>query len=303
MRRARVTYKGAYHHVMSRGINGEPILAGREGKQYFLRVLHEARKIHRIRLFAYCVMDNHYHLILQNTSGRLADFMRYVNGSYGLDYRRRVGGRGYVFQDRYKSTLIQQDSYLSMAVVYVLLNPVRAGLVKNPYHYSWSSISLYFSGEDSDIVDNAYVEAVFGSKREFHHFLEDWMAKGWGLPLQHTRFGDILGDMGFIAEIERHFNRRRSIKGSFRMRKDDYTFASPLEVIRRFERVNGVRLTEIDVTTRRGMRLRGKLLLLLREKAGLRYKEIIKIPLFRSLKYSSLGKLYKRAKVEFNDDY
>jgi len=64
MRRSRVTYKGAYHHVMSRGLNGKPILSGREGKEYLLRLLQEAQKIQRLRLFAYCLMDNHYHLIL-----------------------------------------------------------------------------------------------------------------------------------------------------------------------------------------------------------------------------------------------
>ena len=297
MRRSRVTFKGAYHHIMSRGLNHEPILAGREGKEYFLRLLREAQKIYRIRLLVYCLMDNHYHLILQNSSARLADFMRYVNGYYGLSYRSRMGGRGYVFQDRYKSTLIQQDNYLTMAVVYVLLNPVRAGVVKDPYRYPWSSIGCYFSGKNSDIVDNVYVEDFFGSRIEFRQLLAEWLAKDKELPLQRTRFGDILGAAGFIDEIAKRFDRRHRVKESFRMRHDDYTFEPSLEVIRQFERANGVRLVEIDATTHLGMRLRAKLLVLLRERAGLRYKEIIKIPLFRSLKYSSLGKLYKRTKA------
>jgi len=226
--------------VMSRGLNGESILAGQEGKEYLLCLLREARKIHRIRLFAYYLMDNHYHLVLQNSSGRLADFMRYVNGYYGLDYRRRMGGRGYVFQDRYKSTLIQKDNYLIMAVIYVLLNPVRAGVVKEPYHYSWSSIAFYFSNKHSDIIDNVYMEEVFGSRKEFRHLLADWLAKDKELPLQYTRFGYVLGGAGFVDEIAGCFNRRRAIKESFRMRSDDYTFESPLEVIKQFEKVTGM---------------------------------------------------------------
>ncbi len=297
MRRSRVTFKGAYHHIVSRGLNGEPILAGCEGKEYLLRLLHEAQKIYRIRLLVYCLMDNHYHLVLVNSSERLADFMRYVNGYYGLYYRRRIGGQGYVFQDRYKSALIQQDNYLTIAVVYVLLNPVRAGIVKDPYRYPWSSIACYFSGKNSDIVDNVYIEEVFGSRKEFRHLLADWSEKDKELPLQRTRFGDVLGAVGFVDEVARRFDRRRRVTESLRMRHDDYTFESSLEVIKQFERAHGVRLAEIDVTTHVGMRLRAKLLVLLRERAGLRYREIIKIPLFRSLKYSSLGKLYKRNRV------
>ena len=61
--------------------------------------------------------------------------MRQLNGQYGINYRKKKGGRGYVFQDRYKSALIQDDPYLPMSIVYVILNPLRAGLVDNPYDY------------------------------------------------------------------------------------------------------------------------------------------------------------------------
>jgi REP element-mobilizing transposase RayT len=151
MRRARITYPGAFHHVMNRGIEGKDIFSDDTDKDIFLRILKEKSKKLRIRLLVYCIMNNHYHLVLQNSSGMLSDFMRELNGEYGMVYRKRKGGRGYVFQSRYKSTIIQEGAYLKMVIIYVSLNPVRAGKVLNPYEYEWSSIREYFVDENSGI--------------------------------------------------------------------------------------------------------------------------------------------------------
>ena len=76
MRRARLTYKGAYHHVMNRGYDGNPIFKGRKDKEDFLSLLKLYSEKLNIRIFAYCLMDNHYHLILENSSGRMSDFLK-----------------------------------------------------------------------------------------------------------------------------------------------------------------------------------------------------------------------------------
>ena len=131
MRRARITYKGAYHHAMNRGHEGKPIFLKDRDKEFFLKLLVETSKILKIRILAYCLMNNHYHLVLENSSGRMSDFFKQLNGQFGTHYRQKNKGRGYVFQDRYKSMLIQDDSYLLMVIGYVLNNPVRAGLVNN----------------------------------------------------------------------------------------------------------------------------------------------------------------------------
>lgn len=107
MRRVRLTYKGAYHHIMSRGIRGEDIFFDDGAKIYFLKTLQDRVKNQRIRIFAYCLMDNHYHLILQNSTGKMSEFIKGLSGQYEMYYRKRVGCKGYVFQDRFKSTLIQ----------------------------------------------------------------------------------------------------------------------------------------------------------------------------------------------------
>ena len=126
---SRITYPGAYHHVMNRGYDGNRIFAGNKNKSQFLDYLEGASNQMKIRLFAYCIMDNHYHLILENTSGRMSDFLKLLNGQYGMYYRKMYGGKGYVFQRRFKSTIIEDDGYLIKSIEYLLQNPVRASIV------------------------------------------------------------------------------------------------------------------------------------------------------------------------------
>ena len=222
---------------MNRGIGGEPIFFDSKAKENFIRLLHLKSKRLKIRIFAYCLMDNHYHLILQNLSLKLSDFMKELNGHFGMYYRKRVGGKGYVFQNRFKSTLIQNDNYLKIAIAYVLLNPTRKGIIKNIYNYKWSSISEYFKDEASDIVDNKYVEGLFGSENEFNEFLKMWSGKE--LPVQETRLVDILGEKSFIDIAMKKFNRRVHKGGSKRKRKKDYIFEDADKVIEEFEKAKG----------------------------------------------------------------
>lgn len=281
--------------MISRALNSESILAGYGDKIYFLRLLEDAATTKRIRVIAYCLMRNHYHLILQNSSDRLADFMRQVNGQFGLYYRHKYGGRGYVFQDRYKSTLIQDDKYLKMALLYVLLNPVRARLVKGPLSYRWSSIGVYFSIGLKNWIDQEFVERLFHDRMDFRNQLRQWANRG--LRVNRTRFGNVLGDNTFVEKIERRFNRRRRNAESLRRRQDDFSFEPLHKAISHFEKTKGIRIQDLDISTHDAKRMRAELLVLLRDRVGLPYSEIMKLPLFRSLKYSSLGKLYKRTKV------
>ena len=145
MRRERITYPGAYHHVMNRGDDGNDIFAGNKKKSQFLDYLEGASSQMKIRIFAYCSIDNHYHLVLENSSGRMSDFLKLLNGQYGMYYRKMYGGKGYVFQSRFKSTIIEDDGYLIKSIEYLLQNPVRAGIVSFAENYIWSSIHYYFS--------------------------------------------------------------------------------------------------------------------------------------------------------------
>ena len=127
MQRIRLTYSGALHHAMNRGHGGEKIFSGSGLKKVFIDILTETSQKLKIKIIAYCLLDNHYHLVLENSSGRLSEFFKHLNGRFGIYYRKKKGGKGYVFQSRFKSEIIQDESYLITVIAYVLMNPVKAG--------------------------------------------------------------------------------------------------------------------------------------------------------------------------------
>ncbi|MGB3340083.1 MAG: transposase [bacterium] len=297
MRRARITYKGAYHHIMSRGLKGENIFSSKRTRDDFLRILFDKTQRTKMRLFAYCIMKNHYHMILQNSTGQMSNFMKQLNGQYGMYYRKRYGGRGYVFAHRFKSTLIQNDNYLKVAIAYVILNPVRGGIVSEPFAYNWSSIHEYYSGNCSRIIDNVFVENLYGSIEDMTDFIMTYTGKN--IKTIDTRAGKIIGDKRFVKRAMSKFERRKTRKYSKRKRLDDYVFEPLEEIIGRFEHDKGIKISGIDVTTSTGKELRAELLILFKDRAGLKYSQIIDHPLFKPLKYTSLSTIYKRYRKKF----
>jgi REP element-mobilizing transposase RayT len=291
MRKSRVTWQGAYHHVMNRGMDGENIFADSDLKRSFLEMLQEKSRKLKIRLFAYCIMDNHYHLVLENSSGKMSDFFRQLNGKYALNYRRKIGGRGYVFQDRFKSVLIENDSYLIVSILYTMRNPVTAGIVEKYNDYRWSSANEYFKGKVSESVDSEYIQELFGSKDEFERQIRTNRLEV--LPVEEAPFGEVLGGRDFIEKAVEKFNRRKRSDAVKRKRVDDRYFEPAEKVFQEFESMKGVKIDDIDVTSHRGKRLRGELLVLLKDLTELRYSDIAEFPIFNNLQLSSLGSLYK----------
>jgi REP element-mobilizing transposase RayT len=254
-----------------------------------------ARKL-KIRILAYCIMDNHYHLILENSSGRMSDFFLQLNGQYGMMYRKLNGEQGYVFQSRYKSTLIQADSYLRQAIRYALLNPVRARLVVKFDNYLWSSANEYFTEKNSGIVDSQFVNELFSCKEDFLGFMA--LNPTEELRPRLTKYGEILGSEDFEkSALEKYDRRKKTLSLGWKRTDDLDPIFNPVEkVIWEFEQKIGQSVEELDRSSHTGKRLRGELLIRLKDIAGMKYSEIIEIPPFDSLKFVSLGKLYRDAK-------
>ncbi len=295
MRRARLTYDGAYHHIMNRGILGEQIFPDASARNKFVKLLKEKTVDMKINLLAYCVLSNHYHLVVQNSSGQLSDFIKRLAGSYAIYYRLRFGGKGYVFQNRYKSTLVQKDNYLRMLIIYLLLNPMKSGLVKDPFKYRWSSINEYFTENlHQTAINRQMAESLFNDKLDFEKSLREW--SGGEIEIKFHRMGKIMGNDTFVKQAVNKFDRRTMRTGMNRRRKKDYILTPAEIAIKQFEMEHDVKLNTIDTNTIIGKRLRAKLLINLKDAAGLKYTEIQKITIFENLQMSSLGTLYKRAK-------
>lgn len=135
----RIEFAGALYHVTLRGNGRKPIFRNDQDRLSFLEVLHKVNQRYHWFCHAYCLMSNHYHLIIETPDGNLSRGMRQLNGVYTMYFNRRHRTVGHVFQGRYKAILVEKESYLLEVCRYVVLNPVRAGLVERPEGWSWSS--------------------------------------------------------------------------------------------------------------------------------------------------------------------
>ena len=131
----------------------------------------------------------------------MSDFFKQFNSKLASEYRKLVGGKGYVFQDRYKSTIIQNEGYLMIVIAYTLNNPVRAKLAQNFLDYQWSSASLHFNNQDESVIDTEFVEEIFGSKANFVNFVHEWQTRK--LPMIKTEEGLIIGGEEFHSNADK----------------------------------------------------------------------------------------------------
>ena len=141
----RIEYPGAWYHVMNRGRRAESIFSGKNDYALFIDLLKDSCELWNINVGAYCLMSNHYHLLIQTPEGNLSRCMRHINGIYTQRFNRAHHCDGQLFRGRFKSILIEEDSYLLQLVRYIHKNPLRAGRVKRLDAYPWSSHRGYRS--------------------------------------------------------------------------------------------------------------------------------------------------------------
>jgi putative transposase len=135
----RIEFPGAVYHVTSRGDRREAIFVDDTDRAALLAVLGRAMDRFNAQVLAYCLMGNHYHLVLYTRKANLSLVMRQINGVYTQNFNRRHGKAGHVFQGRFKAILVDREAYLLELCRYVEINPVRAGLVAQPAQWQWSS--------------------------------------------------------------------------------------------------------------------------------------------------------------------
>ena len=135
----RIEYPGAVYHITSRGNEKKPVFKDDQDRDNFLKTLQHVNKRYNWICHAYCLMTNHFHLLIETPDGNLSLGMRQLNGVYTQLFNKWHGRVGHLFQGRYKAILIQKDSHLLEVCRYVVLNPVRAKMVEKPEEWKWSS--------------------------------------------------------------------------------------------------------------------------------------------------------------------
>ena len=147
----RIEYPNAFYHVMNRGLSRKDIYLIDDDRQVFLETLKEASKLFGLRIICYCLMPNHYHLLIQTPKPNLSRAMRHLNGIYTQRFNRIHKKDGPLFRGRYKAILVQEDEYLTHLIRYIHLNPVQASLVQDPVKYPWASHAAYLKAKDQRI--------------------------------------------------------------------------------------------------------------------------------------------------------
>lgn len=158
----RIEYPGALYHVTTRGNARADIYLDDGDRRAFLAVLAQVDERFGWRLFAYCLMGNHYHLLVETPRANLSRGMRQLNGVYTQRFNRAHGRVGHLFQGRYKAILVEREAHLLELCRYVVLNPVRAGMVARAEDWPWSSVHATLRrGADDGMTDRAGILALF----------------------------------------------------------------------------------------------------------------------------------------------
>ena len=143
----RIEFEGTVYHVTSCGNAGQPIFEADQDRLRFLELLGREVQQQHWRCHAYCLMGNHYHLLVETPDGHLRRGMARLNAVYSQWFNRRHDRSGHLFQGRYKAILVERDPHLLELCRYVVLNPVRAGLVKKMEAWPWSSYHATVKGQ------------------------------------------------------------------------------------------------------------------------------------------------------------
>jgi putative transposase len=163
-RKARGKSESGLYHIMLRGTNRQSIFEDDEDKEKFLQTLKECKEISKYKIFAYCLMNNHVHLLLKVEEEPLELIFKRIGVRYVFWYNAKYERCGHLFQDRYKSEPIEDDRYFLTVLRYILQNPIKAGLCQNLDRYKWSSYNDY-SNYDG-ITDIKFALEMFTQGKE-----------------------------------------------------------------------------------------------------------------------------------------
>lgn len=161
-----------FYHIIVKGINKERIFAHNREKSYFKKIILKHLERYEVEFYCYCIMSNHAHFIIRAELHCLSSFMAMILAEYAMYYNYKHERNGHVFQNRFKSECIESEKYLLNCIRYIHMNPVKAGIVKHPQNYKYSSVNEYIEGNPSILHINAMLlkERYFNKTELFLSF-------------------------------------------------------------------------------------------------------------------------------------
>lgn len=194
----RFVFQNAFYHVFNRGINKQPIFISGIDYQFFLRKLHQLKDKYDHTIYAFCLMPNHFHISIQTRKTPISKIMSSLTTSYSMYFNRTYQHFGPVFQNRFKSILIENDPYFLKLSQYIYLNPVKAGLISDPKDYTYSSLKEALGLEPLKFLDSDIIRLIGetkSSQKEYEKFIYDGISQD-------------------LSEIEQLFDKEEATFGS-----------------------------------------------------------------------------------------
>lgn len=213
----RIEYPGAYYHVTARGNEQKDIFKSQKDREKFLSYLETTTERYGAVIHVYCLMNNHYHLMVETPRGNLSQIMKHINSSYTTYYNSKRKRAGHLLQGRYKAIIVDADEYAKELSRYIHLNPVRVGIVEKPEEYRWSSCRSY-TGDTAapEWLNTDFILGYFGKKKvtaqkKYRQFVRDLIGHEYSSPLLATVASTILGNVDFVCDIQdRHLSERKA---------------------------------------------------------------------------------------------
>jgi putative transposase len=208
-RQLRIEFPGAFYHVFSRGNQKQPIFFSDDDRCFFLNCMRRAHEKFGVIVHVYCLMPNHFHLILETPMGNLSRIMHFLITKYTVYFNKKHKRHGHLFQGRFRSVLIEAVSYAKELSRYIHLNPVRSGLVDHPEQYAWSSF-VYYRGTakpdswlETSVILRLFGERLEASRKAYGEFVIRGIGEEAPASIKESVRKGILGSEEFIARIRK----------------------------------------------------------------------------------------------------
>ena len=279
----RIEYDGALYHVTSRGHERKPIFKDDGDRELFLTTLWQVTERFHWLCHAYCVMNNHYHLVIETPDGNLSKGMRQLNGVYTQAFNRRHHRAGHLFQGRFKGILVQKESHYLEVCRYVVLNPVRAKTVKHPREWAWSSYRA--TGGLAAVPRCLKVEEIlshFGQRRgPAQEKYREYVGEGIGGATiwENLEAQSLLGLEGFAEALRGHVTGKQMVR----------------EIPRGQRLIGRASLKKLFGEAGKGKAIRDRLISAAVNKHGYSQTEVAR---YLKLHYSSISRLIKSVNEE-----
>ncbi len=228
--------QGEFFHVVVRGIGRQILFENDDDRRKYLALLEKYREENDITLMAYCLMDNHVHLLIRDNNSSLSLFMKQIGVSYAMYYNRKYDRVGHLFQDRYKSEVVDREEYLLTAYRYILNNPEKAGICP-AREYAWSSYREY--GKPFCLTDTGMLYNLIGDEKALKLFLSQ-DSELVCLESEKTKHDDAwaLKELQRLLQLEsgtqlQQFDRQKRNEALQKLKKHGFT-------VRQIERLTGI---------------------------------------------------------------